>query len=79
MPYADLRTAFASLAEYGADLFSVDRHARFARKNTSDADFLRLQILRELEALQSRLRAIEAARRAALPGAPGRDGRLRDS
>jgi hypothetical protein len=76
---AQCRAAFKSLAQYGADLFSVDRHARFARKNTSGADFLRLQILRELEALQSRLLAIETARSASMPGAPGRGDDSRDS
>lgn len=67
------------LLEQGAALFSPDGHAKFALRSTPGADFLRLQMLREIDALQSRLVAMEAARNASLPGAAGKDKDFRST
>jgi hypothetical protein len=50
---------------YGADLFSKSGHLKWARTHVSGADFLRLQILRELDAFHARLLQLEATRNAA--------------
>jgi hypothetical protein len=46
---------------YAADLFSELDHRRWARKQMTGADFLRLQILQELEAFHSRLLTLETS------------------
>jgi hypothetical protein len=45
-----------------ADLFSREGHRKWQRKNMSGADYLRLQILIALEALNTRLFFIETQR-----------------
>jgi len=44
------------------DLFSREGHRKWARKNMSGADYLRLQILMALEALNTRLFFIDTLR-----------------
>ncbi|HXM81225.1 MAG TPA: hypothetical protein VN929_04790 [Burkholderiales bacterium] len=46
---------------YAADLFSEVDHRRWTRKQMTGADFLRLQILRELEAFHARLLTLETS------------------
>jgi hypothetical protein len=50
---------------YGADLFSDSGHRKWVRTRVSGADFLRLQILKELDAFHARLFQLEVARNAA--------------
>jgi hypothetical protein len=50
---------------YGAELFSKSGHLKWARTHVSGPDFLRLQILRELDAFHARLSQLEATRNAA--------------
>ncbi|MND08823.1 hypothetical protein D3C83_317220 [compost metagenome] len=45
-----------------AELFSTDGHNKWARKSMSGADYLRLQILISLEALNTRLFFIDTLR-----------------
>ena len=54
-----------TIARHGADLFSDRAHRKWGRGNSSGADFLRLEIIRALHALNARLSAIEAQRRTA--------------
>src|SRR5687767_16014786 len=44
------------------DLYSAENHAKWARRNMSGADYLRLQILIALEAVNTRLFFIDALR-----------------
>jgi hypothetical protein len=44
------------------DLYSAENHARWARRNMSGADYLRLQILIALEAVNTRLFFIDTMR-----------------
>jgi hypothetical protein len=53
-----LRAVQAQLGE----LFSSSRHLKWARKQMSGADYLRLQILIHLEAVNTRLFMLEAQR-----------------
>jgi hypothetical protein len=50
---------------YGADLFSDSGHLKWARTRVSGADFLRLQILKELDAFHARLYQLEVTGNAA--------------
>lgn len=51
------------LIEHAAsELFSAIEHEKWARGQTSGADVLRLQILRDLDAFKNRLTTIEAMR-----------------
>jgi len=68
----DCRQLLSAVEGYGTDLFSESGHLKWAQAQISGADFLRLQILRELDdfharLLQLQLEAIrnEAARLAA--------------
>ena len=51
-----------SVLAQAADLFSREGHRKWQRKNMSGADYLRLQILIALEALNTRLFFIETQR-----------------
>lgn len=56
-----------------ADLYSEDAHQKWGRRNMSGSDYLRLQILISLEALNTRLFFLETLRnRAQVVLAPGR-------
>ena len=55
------------------DLFSRDGHNKWARKNMSGADYLRLQILISLEAVNTRLFLIDTERNRASPEKPAED------
>jgi hypothetical protein len=54
-----------SVAEHSAEVFSDDGHKKWDRSYMTGVDFLRLRILRELDAFHSRLFALEAMARAA--------------
>jgi hypothetical protein len=54
------------VASYSAVLWSEDDHQRWNRNRLSGADYLRLQILRELDAFRDRLDVLEAQRSAAV-------------
>jgi hypothetical protein len=58
---AECRDTLARIAGYADDLFSQHAHQKWSHKAMKGTDFLRLQILRELEAFQGRLFDIEAA------------------
>ena len=51
-----------SIVMQAKDLYSEDAHQKWARKNMSGADYLRLQILIALEALNTRLFFIDTLR-----------------
>jgi hypothetical protein len=59
---AECKALLAAIVRLATDLFSAAGHARWAQGHTSGADFLRLQILREIKAFQDRLAAIDAMR-----------------
>jgi hypothetical protein len=63
----DCRSLLSAVEGYGAQLFSESAHLKWARTEMSGAHFLRLQILRELDALHMRLLQLqlEATRYAA--------------
>jgi hypothetical protein len=52
------------VAVYVADLYSDAGHLKWSRKQTSGADFLRLRVLREIDAFGARLEAVAEMRRA---------------
>ena len=52
---SDCRSLLSAVEGYGAQLFSESGHLRWARTEMSGAHFLRLQILRELDAFHMRL------------------------
>ncbi|HYY62762.1 MAG TPA: hypothetical protein VE756_15375 [Burkholderiales bacterium] len=54
-----------SAAEHSAEVFSENGHKKWDRSYMTGVDFLRLRILRELDAFHSRLFALEAMARAA--------------
>jgi len=58
----DCRALIAAIADYAFDLFSETAHQKWARGSTSGTDFLRLQILHELDAFKRRLSEIEKLR-----------------
>jgi hypothetical protein len=65
---AECRERLRAVQAQAAQLFSKDEHAKWKRKNMSGADYLRLQILIQLEAVNTRLFFIDAQRnRASLP------------
>ena len=64
----ECRTILAEIQTLLADLYSRDGHFKWERSQTSGRDFLRLRILRELNAFDSRLLAIEEIRRQHPPG-----------
>lgn len=52
---SNCRSLLAAVEGYGAQLFSESGHLKWARAEMSGAHFLRLQILRELDAFHMRL------------------------
>jgi hypothetical protein len=55
--------------QQAGELFSASGHLKWARKNMTGADYLRLQILIALEALNTRLFFIQALRDRVMAGA----------
>jgi hypothetical protein len=51
----DCKRLLSAVDGYGADLFSESGHLQWAQTPISGADFLRLKILRELDAFHARL------------------------
>lgn len=77
---AECKKRLVDIEQCSRALFSATAHLDWARGQTSGADVLRLQMLRELDAFNSRLAAIESersslARRSGvdLPGRTRRD------
>ena len=70
---SDCRSLLSAVEGYGAQLFSESGHLKWARTEMSGAHFLRLQILRELDAFHVRLLELqlEATRDAAATLAAG--------
>jgi hypothetical protein len=60
----ECRERMDDIAVYIADLYSEGGHQKWQRKQTSGADFLRLRVLRELDAFTARLDEVAALRRA---------------
>jgi hypothetical protein len=58
-----------AVREHAGELFSASGHLKWARKNMTGADYLRLQILIALEALNTRLFFIQALRDRVMAGA----------
>jgi len=58
----ECRERLRSVIAQAEDLFSHDGHHKWARKNMSGADYLRLQMLIALEALNTRLLFIDTLR-----------------
>src|SRR5882672_3442480 len=52
---SDCKRLLSAVDGYGADLFSESGHLKWAQTPISGADFLRLKILRELDAFHARL------------------------
>jgi hypothetical protein len=52
---SDCKRLLSAVDGYGADLFSESGHLKCAQMQISGADFLRLKILRELDAFHARL------------------------
>jgi hypothetical protein len=52
---SDCKRLLSAIDGYGADLFSESGHLKWAQTPISGADFLRLKILRELDAFHARL------------------------
>ena len=52
---SDCKRLLSAVDGYGANLFSESGHLKWAQAQISGADFLRLQILRELDAFHARL------------------------
>ena len=67
------RVHIGAVEDYAAQLYSESAHLRWARRQTSGADYLRLQILRELDGFRERLGEIEAQRDAYGRPAPDLD------
>jgi hypothetical protein len=64
----ECRERLRAVARQAAELFSPGEHRKWERKNMSGADYLRLQILITLEAVNTRLFFIDAMRdRSAAP------------
>src|SRR3989441_9632739 len=70
---SNCRSLLSAVEGYGTDLFSESGHLKWARTEMSGAHFLRLQILRELDAFHVRLLELqlEATRDAAATLAAG--------
>ena len=58
----ECRERLRAVLAQASDLFSTDGHHKWSRKNMSGADYLRLQILIALEALNTRLFFIDTLR-----------------
>ena len=59
---AECRERLRAVEEQSAELYSAGGHRKWARKNMSGADYLRLQILISLEALNTRLFFLQTLR-----------------
>jgi hypothetical protein len=62
VPDRQCKVHVGAIEDYCRQLYSPTAHLRWARARTSGADYLRLQILRELDAFHARLGEIEALR-----------------
>jgi hypothetical protein len=67
----ECRERLGTVQAQAAELFSREGHLKWTRKNMSGADYLRLQILIALEALNTRLFFIDAMRNRASSQQPG--------
>jgi hypothetical protein len=67
---AECQEKMGIVEHYAASLYSESEHHKWRMSSLPGADFLRLQILRALVAFDSRLLAIEAARRNGLDPDP---------
>lgn len=56
------RVQLGAIEDYARQLYSDAAHVKWARGQTSGADYLRLQILRELDVFHARLGEIETMR-----------------
>jgi hypothetical protein len=70
---AECRDRLRAVQAQAAELFSREGHLNWTRKNMSGADYLRLQILIALEALNTRLFFIDTLRSRASSQQPGED------
>jgi hypothetical protein len=61
----DCQKLLLAVENYGADLFSESGHLKWARAQMSGTEFLRQQMLRELDAFHARLLQLEATTNAA--------------
>jgi hypothetical protein len=68
---AECHERLRAVERQAAELFSREGHLKWARKNMSGADYLRLQILIALEAVNTRLFLIDALRNKASSQEPG--------
>ncbi len=59
---AECRERLRAVEAQAAELYSADGHGKWARTNMSGADYLRLQILISLEALNTRLFFLQTLR-----------------
>jgi hypothetical protein len=59
---AECRERLRTIERYATELYSADAHRKWDRKHMSGADYLRLQMLIALEALNTRLFFIAALR-----------------
>ena len=57
----DCKRLLSAVDGYGTDLFSESGHLKWAQTPVSGADFLRLKILRELDAFHARLLQLQFA------------------
>jgi hypothetical protein len=70
---AECRDRLRAVQTQAAELFSREGHLKWTRKNMSGADYLRLQILIALEALNTRLFFIDTLRSRASSQKPDED------
>jgi hypothetical protein len=70
---AECRERLRAVEAQASELFSREGHLKWKRKNLSGADYLRLQILIALEALNTRLFFIDTLRSRASLQQPGDD------
>lgn len=63
----------AELEIYATDLFSASAHHKWSRQEVTGADWLRFQIYRTFNALDTRLRMLRQSREAKRAGGPGGD------
>ena len=68
---AECRERLRAVQAQAAELFSAEGHRKWARTNLSGADYLRLQILIALEAVNTRLFFIDTLRSRAALQDPG--------
>lgn len=69
----ECRERLRAVRAQAGELFSRDGHLKWARKSITGADYLRLQILIALEAVNRRLFFIETLRNRASVEQPGQD------